>query len=69
MRHLRYTTVAIMPALVAPILFKSPASIKGIDPVRLLAAGAIFAVAYFTKKVLESLLAGIYVIYVLSFLG
>ena len=48
MRHLRYTAVAIMPALVAPMLFISPASIEGIDPVRLLAAGATFAVAYYT---------------------
>ena len=69
MRHLRYTAVAIMPALVAPMLFISPASSEGIDPIRLLAAGATFAVAYYTKKVLASMLAGIFVLYILSFLG
>ena len=69
MRHLRYTAVAIMPALVAPMLFISPASSEGIEPARLLAAGATFAVAYYTKKVLASMLAGIFVLYILSFLG
>ena len=69
MRHLRYTSVAIMPALVAPMLLTAPASSDAIDPVRLVAAGATFAVAYLTKKVLASMLAGLFVLYILSFWG
>ena len=67
MRHLRYTAVAIMPALVAQMLLTASASSEAIDPVRLMAAGATFAVAYFTKKVLASMLAGLFVLYILSF--
>mgnify|MGYP005993804035 CR=1 FL=1 len=54
MRHLRYTAVAIMPALVAPMLLTAPASSEAIDPVRLVAAGVTFAVAYFTRPAVHN---------------
>ena len=51
------------------MLLTAPASSEAIDPARLVAAGATFAVAYFTKKVLASMLAGLFMLYILSFLG
>ncbi|UWQ33577.1 AzlD domain-containing protein [Leisingera sp. M527] len=58
MRHLRYTAVAIIPALVAPlVVWPSP---TGGDPslMHLAAAAATFAAGYLTRNVLIGLGTG-----------
>lgn len=58
LRHLRYTAVAILPALVAPlVVFPDPAETT-LDPSRLIAAVLCFAVAYTTKNVALAVLGG-----------
>ena len=56
LRHLRYTAVAILPALVAPmVVFPSGGEV---DPWRIAAALATLAVGYVTRNVLLGILAG-----------
>ena len=58
LRHLRYTPVALIPGLVAPLV-AWPASTGGEpEPVRLAAAGVTLAVGYLTKSVIKAMLAG-----------
>ena len=58
LRHLRYTPVAVLPGLVAPLVAWPVAAGGGTDPVRLAAAFATLAVAYWRKNVLWGALAG-----------
>ncbi|MFD1344177.1 AzlD domain-containing protein [Litorisediminicola beolgyonensis] len=58
LRHLRYTAVAILPALVAPLVLWPRATDGAPDPVRLTAAFATFAVGYITHSVLAAMVAG-----------
>lgn len=58
LRHLRYTAVAILPAMVAPLVMW-PAQTGGEpDAARLLAALVTFGVGYRTRNVLWAMLAG-----------
>jgi len=58
LRHLRYTAVAVLPALVAPLVI-SPAATDGtLDPARLSAAVATLAVGMITKSVIWAIAAG-----------
>lgn len=58
LRHLRYTAVAILPALVAPLVVW-PAATGGVpDPARLTAATVTLAVGLFTKNVFAAIGAG-----------
>lgn len=58
LRHLRYTAVAVLPALVAPLVI-SPAATGGtLDPARLAAAVATLAVGMITKSVIWAIAAG-----------
>ena len=52
LRHLRYTPVAVLPGLVAPLVVWPSATDGELDPARLLAAAVTVAVAYKTKNVL-----------------
>jgi branched-subunit amino acid transport protein len=58
MRHLRYTAVAIIPALVAPLVVWPAATGGETDPARLLAALATLAISYVTKNVLVAIGSG-----------
>lgn len=58
MRHLRYTAVAILPALIAPLIVWPRATGGEVEPVRLSAALATLAVAYVTRNVLIAMLTG-----------
>lgn len=70
LRHLRYTGVAVLPALVAPLVLWPDATGGTPDPARLLAACATLAVGYFTRNVLLAILAGGVSLYVgLGLLG
>lgn len=57
-RHLRYTAVAMMPALVAPLVVWPAATDGHTDPVRLLAAAATLGVGLLTKNVILAILSG-----------
>ncbi|WP_353474533.1 AzlD domain-containing protein [Salipiger sp. H15] len=57
-RHLRYTAVAMMPALVAPLVAWPAATGGQTDPARLLAALATLGVGLLTKNVILAILSG-----------
>ncbi len=58
LRHLRYTAVAVLPGLVAPLVLWPAATGGQPDPARMIAALVTFAVGYVTKNVLPAILAG-----------
>ena len=51
LRRLRYTAVAILPALVTPLVVWPTATEGETDPIRLTAAVVTLAVGYLTKNV------------------
>lgn len=58
LRHLRYTAVAILPALVAPLIVWPTATGGNPDPARLTAALVTFVIGYWTKNVFLAMIAG-----------
>lgn len=58
LRHLRYTAVSVLPALVAPLVLWPRATGGDPDPVRLAAAFGTLAVAFVTKNVLAGMGTG-----------
>ncbi len=58
LRHLRYTSVAILPGLVAPLVLFPEATGGLPDSARLMAAVVTVAVGYQTKGVVRAMLAG-----------
>lgn len=58
LRHLRYTPVAILPGLVAPLVMWPDATNGSPDPARLVAAAATVAVAWWWKNMLAGAAAG-----------
>ncbi|WP_394197531.1 AzlD domain-containing protein [Litoreibacter albidus] len=68
LRHLRYTSVAILPGLVAPLVV-FPAATGGVpDPARLLAACVTIAIGYWTKGVVGAMLAGAATLFAVQYL-
>jgi Predicted membrane protein len=63
LRHLRYTAVAVLPALVAPLVVWPAATGGQPDPVRMSAAVATLAVGYFSKNVLAAIATGAVVLF------
>ncbi|SEP79429.1 AzlD domain-containing protein [Thalassovita taeanensis] len=55
LRHLRYTAVAVLPGLVAPLVVWPAATQGQIDPPRVIAALVTLGVGYFTKNVLAAI--------------
>lgn len=68
LRHLRYTAVAILPALVAPQVLWPGATGGEVDPARLAAAFVTFAVGVLTKHMLSAIIAGAVTLYGLMYL-
>ena len=58
LRHLRFTGVAVLPGLVAPLLVWPAATGGEPDPARLLAAGVTLAVGMWRRDVIQAVLAG-----------
>ena len=58
LRHLRYTPVAILPGLVAPLVMWPKATAGEPDPIRFAAAAITVAVAWWTKNMLAGAAAG-----------
>lgn len=58
LRHLRYTAVAMLPALVAPLVVWPDATSGALDAPRLIAALATLGVGLATRNVVFAILAG-----------
>jgi branched-subunit amino acid transport protein len=67
LRHLRYTPVAVMPGLAAPLVLWPGATGGELDPPRLIAAIVTMAVGYFTKNFIAAFLAGGVTLYLALF--
>ena len=65
MRHLRYTAVAVLPGLVAPLVVWPTATDGVLDIPRLAAALTTLAVGYTTKNVLAAIFGGAAMLYLL----
>jgi branched-subunit amino acid transport protein len=68
LRHLRYTSVAILPGLVAPLVVFPAATGGDPDPARLAAAATTIIVGYFTKGVVRAMLSGAFVLFAVQYL-
>ncbi|MGL4312209.1 MAG: AzlD domain-containing protein [Paracoccaceae bacterium] len=58
MRMLRYTPVAVLPALVAPLVVWPAATGGQLDPARMAAAAVTVAVGLWTRNMIGAILAG-----------
>lgn len=63
LRHLRYTTVAVLPGLVAPLVLWPAATEGETDPARLAAALVTLTLGALTKNVILAVLAGFGTLY------
>ena len=68
LRHLRYTPVAVLPGLVAPLVLWPEATGGTPDPARLLAALSAIAIGYVTRNVLAAIVGGVTVLYTTLYL-
>ena len=68
LRHLRYTAVAILPALVAPLVLWPTATDGTPDLPRLAAAAVTFTTGYLTRNVAAAILGGAGTLYALLYL-
>ncbi|AXI45311.1 AzlD domain-containing protein [Sulfitobacter sp. SK012] len=68
LRHLRYTAVAILPALVAPQVLWPAATDGALDMPRLAAATVTLTVGVITKNVLLAIFSGAVTLYGLLYL-
>ncbi|UYV38427.1 AzlD domain-containing protein [Rhodobacteraceae bacterium D3-12] len=68
LRHLRYTAVAVLPALVTPLILWPAATGGEPDPARLAAAAATLVVGVMTRSVIGAISAGAVVLYGLIYL-
>ncbi|WP_170333229.1 AzlD domain-containing protein [Ruegeria arenilitoris] len=68
LRHLRYTAVAILPALIAPLVVWPTATDGQPDIPRMAAAGVALVVGLMTKNVLAAIFSGAATLYGLLYL-
>lgn len=68
LRLLRYTPVAVLPGLVAPLVFWPAATGGQPDAVRLVAAAVALGVGLWTRQVIFAILAGFATLYAGLFL-
>ena len=68
LRHLRYTAVAVIPALVAPLVVWPTATDGETDPIRLAAGIATITVGYLTRNVFLAMGVGAAILIGLSLL-
>ena len=59
LRLLRYTPVAVLPGIAAPLVATQAMTDGGADPAKLAAAAATLVVGWWLKNVLYAILAGI----------
>ena len=63
LRLLRYTPVAVIPGMIAPLILWPGATDGQTDPVRLFAAATTLAVGLLTRNIALSILSGFAVLY------
>lgn len=68
LRHLRYTAVAVMPGLIAPMILWPDATGGEIDPARLSAAAAAVVAGVLTRNVVATFAAGMVALYLIQWL-
>ena len=68
LRMLRYTPVAVIPGLVAPLVLWPQATGGNADPSRLTAAGVTLLVGAVTKNVLAAIICGAATLYLMLWL-
>lgn len=68
LRHLRYTPVAVLPALVAPMVVWPEATGGAFDLPRVMAAAATVLLGYVTRNVLAAIGAGAVTLYGMLYL-
>jgi branched-subunit amino acid transport protein len=68
LRHLRYTAVAILPAMVTPLILWPQSTGGQIDPVRIAAAALALGVGLWTKNAIWAIVAGMGGLWVLGWL-
>lgn len=68
LRHLRYTAVAILPALIAPLVIWPSATEGQPDVARMAAAAVTLAIGVITKNVLAAIFSGATTLYALLYL-
>ena len=68
LRHLRYTAVAVMPGLIAPLIMWPSATGGHTDPARLVAAVAAFAIGMWRKSVVGAVLGVMITLYAVQYL-
>jgi branched-subunit amino acid transport protein len=67
LRHLRYTAVAILPGLVAPLVLWPGATGGAPDPARIIAALLALVVGYFLKSAIWAIVTGMGLFYLLGY--
>jgi branched-subunit amino acid transport protein len=68
LRHLRYTPVAVLPGLVAPLVLWPAATNGALDGPRLIAALVTLGVSWWRKSLLAGVFAGMGTVFVLQWL-
>ena len=68
LRHLRYTPVAVLPGLVAPLVLWPDATGGALDAPRLAAAAAALLAGVLTRNVIRAIFAGASVLYAMLYL-
>jgi len=68
LRHLRYTAVGILPAMVTPLVLWPEATGGQLDPVRIIAAGAALGLGLWTKNAIWAIVAGMATLWGLGWL-
>lgn len=63
LRYLRYTAVAVLPGLVAPLVLWPAATAGQPDPARLLAAAATVGVGLASRNTLAAIIGGLATLY------
>ncbi len=69
LRHLRYTAVAVLPGLVAPLVLWPQATGGDPDPARLSAAAVTLVLGIALKNVILSILAGGATLYLVQYIA
>lgn len=64
LRHLRYTAVAVLPGLVAPLVVWPAATGGALDLPRMAAAVITLGVGYFMRNVILAILSGVITLYI-----
>jgi branched-subunit amino acid transport protein len=68
LRHLRYTSVGILPALIAPAVLWPAATNGAYDLPRLTAAAVTLLLGIFLKNVVGSIVGGVGALYLMQYL-